>query len=81
MPVSDLDVISFRVCCCGRIFWGRTAPQRRGCTMMITPLEIKGTVAAVITSVVVLVATFAASGIYRTHILKGDETWKQAARR
>jgi hypothetical protein len=48
---------------------------------MITPLEIKGTVAAVITSVVVLVATFAASGIYRTHILKGDETWKQAARR
>ena len=33
----------------------------------MTPLEIKGAVAAVVTSVVVLGATFAAGGIYRDH--------------
>ena len=32
---------------------------------MMIPLEIKGAVAAVITSVVILVATFTAGGIYR----------------
>ena len=32
---------------------------------MMTPLEIKGAMAAVITSVVILVATFTAGGIYR----------------
>ena len=32
---------------------------------MMTPLEIKGAVAAVIISVVILVATFTAGGIYR----------------
>jgi cytochrome c553 len=32
---------------------------------MMTPLEIKGAMAAVITSVVILVATFIAGGIYR----------------
>ena len=34
---------------------------------MMTPLEIKGAMAAVITSVVILVATFIAGGIYRGH--------------
>jgi hypothetical protein len=48
---------------------------------MMTPLEIKGAVAAVVTSVVILVATFTAGGIYRDHPWKGDGTWKQAARR
>jgi mono/diheme cytochrome c family protein len=32
---------------------------------VISPLEIKGAIAAVITSVVILVATFGAGGIYR----------------
>ena len=41
--------------------------------MMMTPLEIKGAVAAVITSVVILVATFTAGGIYRTHIARETE--------
>jgi mono/diheme cytochrome c family protein len=39
---------------------------------MMTPLEIKGAVAAVITSAFVLVATFAAGGIYWNH--SGGET-------
>jgi mono/diheme cytochrome c family protein len=39
---------------------------------MMTPLEIKGAVAAVLTSVVILVATFTAGGIYRDH--RGRET-------
>ena len=38
----------------------------------MTPLEIKGAVAAVVTSVVILVATFTAGGIYRNH--RGGET-------
>ena len=33
---------------------------------MMTPLEIKGAMVAVITSAVILVATFTAGGIYRT---------------
>lgn len=35
---------------------------------MMSPLEIKGAVAGVITSVLILVATFTAGGIYRSHI-------------
>jgi mono/diheme cytochrome c family protein len=34
---------------------------------MMTPLEIKGAIAAVMTSTVVLIATFTAGGIYRKH--------------
>lgn len=34
---------------------------------MMSPLEIKGAVAGVITSVLILVATFTAGGIYRSH--------------
>ena len=41
------------------------------CTMM-TPLEIKGAIAAVITSAFILVATFTAGGIYQNH--SGRET-------
>lgn len=36
--------------------------------MRVTPLEIKGAVAGVLTSVFVLGATFTAGGIYRNHI-------------
>ena len=39
---------------------------------MMTSLEIKGAVAAVVTSVVILLATFTAGGIYRDH--RGRET-------
>jgi hypothetical protein len=39
---------------------------------MITPLEIKGAVAAIVTSVVILLATFTAGEIYRDH--RGRET-------
>ena len=39
----------------------------------MTPLEIKGAVAGVITSVLILVATFTAGGIYRNHIGRGTE--------
>ena len=39
----------------------------------MTPLEIKGLMAAVVTSAVVLVATFTAGGIYRNR--DGDATW------
>jgi mono/diheme cytochrome c family protein len=39
---------------------------------MLTPLEIKGALAAVITSVLILVVTFTAGGIYRNH--RGRET-------
>jgi mono/diheme cytochrome c family protein len=70
VPVSDLDVSSFWVHCCGRVFWGRNTPQR-GCTVM-TPLEIKGAMAAVITSAFILVATFTAGAIYQNH--SGRET-------
>jgi hypothetical protein len=51
MPVSGLDVASFWVCCCGRVFRGRTDLERRGCAVIMTSLEIKGAVAGVITSV------------------------------
>src|SRR5260370_14475772 len=68
MPVSDLDVTSFRVCCCGRLFWGRTTLERRERAVIMTPLEIKGAVAGVITSAFILIATFTAGGIYRNHI-------------
>jgi mono/diheme cytochrome c family protein len=40
---------------------------------MMTALEIKGAVAGVITSVFILVATFTAGGIYRTHIVRETE--------
>ena len=39
---------------------------------MMIPLEIKGAMAAVITSAFILVATFTAAGIYRDH--RGRET-------
>ena len=39
----------------------------------MTPLEIKGAVASVTTSVLILVATFTAGGIYRNHIGRGTE--------
>jgi cytochrome c553 len=42
-----------------------------GCTMM-TPLEIKGAMAAIVTSVVLLLVTFTADGIYWDH--SGRET-------
>ena len=38
--------------------------------MIMTPLEIKGAAAGVITSVLVLAATFTGGGIYRNHIEK-----------
>ena len=41
--------------------------------MIMTPLEIKGAVAGVVTSVFILVATFTAGGIYRTHIARETE--------
>jgi mono/diheme cytochrome c family protein len=41
--------------------------------MMMIPLEIKGAVAGVVTSVFILVATFTAGGIYRTHIARETE--------
>jgi mono/diheme cytochrome c family protein len=41
--------------------------------VIMTPLEIKGAVAGVITSVFILVATFAASGIYRNDIERETE--------
>src|SRR5262249_9797404 len=54
----------FRVGRCGRVLWGRiTSRRRRG--LMMTPLEIKGAIAAVITTAVILVATFTAGGIAR----------------
>jgi mono/diheme cytochrome c family protein len=40
--------------------------------MIMTPLEIKGAVAGVVTSVLILVATFTAGGIYRNQV--GRET-------
>jgi mono/diheme cytochrome c family protein len=41
--------------------------------VIMTPLEIKGAVAAVITSVFILVAAFAAGGIYRNSIERETE--------
>jgi mono/diheme cytochrome c family protein len=41
--------------------------------VIITPLEIKGAVAGVVTSVFILVATFTAGGIYRTRIARETE--------
>jgi mono/diheme cytochrome c family protein len=41
---------------------------------MMTPLEIKGAVAGVITSVLILVATFTAGGIYRNHVERETES-------
>jgi mono/diheme cytochrome c family protein len=68
MPVSDLDVIGFRVGGCGRIFWRRTAPERWGRAVIASLLEVKGAVAGIITATCVLVATFIAGGMYRNHI-------------
>ncbi len=53
---------------------------------MMTPLEIKGATAAVITSVFILVATFTAGGIYRhtvdgRRILEQASLWKRWAER
>jgi mono/diheme cytochrome c family protein len=45
--------------------------------MMITALEIKGAVAGGITSVLILAATFAASGIYRNQVEGQKEAAKQ----
>ena len=45
--------------------------------MILTPLEIKGAVAGVTTSVLLLVATFTAGGIYRNSVLKETETGNQ----
>jgi hypothetical protein len=42
--------------------------------VIMTPLEIKGAAAGVITSVFILVATFTAGGIYRNHIEKEMES-------
>ena len=39
----------------------------------MTPLEIKGAVAGIITSVLILVATFTAGGIYRNSIERETE--------
>jgi hypothetical protein len=41
---------------------------------MMTPLEIKGAMAGVITSVVILAATFIAGGIYRNRY-ETEATW------
>src|SRR5580704_5729965 len=67
MSVSGLDVDSLRVCCCGRVFWRRVALERRGCAVIMTALEIKGAVAGVTTSIIILVATFTAGRIYRNY--------------
>src|SRR5262245_39146962 len=64
MPVSVLDVASFWVGRCSRVLWRRTTSQRRRRTIM-TPHEIKGVMAGVVASAVILVATFTAGGIYR----------------
>ena len=77
MLVSGLDVIGLRAGGCSRIFWGRTIAERRGRAMMITALEIKGAVAGGITSVLILAATFAASGIYRNQVEGQKEAAKQ----
>ena len=45
--------------------------------MIMTPLEIRGAVAGVTTSVLLLVATFTAGGIYRNSILKETEPGNQ----
>jgi mono/diheme cytochrome c family protein len=45
--------------------------------MMITALEIKGAVAGGITSLLILAATFAASGIYRNQVEGQKEAAKQ----
>ena len=68
-----LMLIASGVCCCGRVFWGRVALERRGCAVIVTSLEIKGAVAAVTTSVIILLATFTAGGIYRNHIERETE--------
>src|SRR3984957_2029871 len=73
MPVSGLDVVSFRVCCCGRVFRGRTALERRGGAVILTPLEIKGTAGGGITSGVIPIPTFTAGGIYRNSIERETE--------
>jgi mono/diheme cytochrome c family protein len=45
--------------------------------VIMTPLEIRGAVAGVTTSVVLLVATFTAGGIYRNSIQKETEPGNQ----
>ena len=42
--------------------------------MIMTPLEIKGAVAGIATSVLMLVVTFTAGGIYRNHIEREMES-------
>ena len=69
MPVPDLDVTSFGFGCSNRVLWGRIGSQRRKSTVM-SNLEIKGATAAVVTSVVILVATFTAGGIYRNRLAR-----------
>src|SRR5262245_14121993 len=64
MPVSDLDVASFWVGRCGGVVWRRAASQRRRRPIMPRH-EIKGVMAAVVASAVILVATFTAGGSYR----------------
>jgi mono/diheme cytochrome c family protein len=41
--------------------------------VILTPLEIKGAAAGIVTSVVILVATFTAGGIYRNYIERETE--------
>jgi mono/diheme cytochrome c family protein len=41
---------------------------------MMTPLEIRGAVAGVVTSVLILVATFTAGGIYRNQVERETES-------
>ena len=45
---------------------------------MMIPLEIRGALAAIVTSAFILVATFAASGIYRTQITTQAEAGSKA---
>jgi mono/diheme cytochrome c family protein len=73
MPVSGLDVVSFRVGRCGRVFWRRVALEWRRCAVIISPLEIKGLVAGAATSVFILVVTFTAGGIYRDSLERETE--------
>ena len=45
---------------------------------MSIPLEIKGAVAAIGTSVLILIATFTAAGLYRSHVVGQAEAGSQA---
>jgi mono/diheme cytochrome c family protein len=70
MPVSDLDVIGFRIGSRGRIFRGRTTPERWGSAVIVSPLEVKGAAAGIITAACVLVVTFGAGAMYRNYIAR-----------